>query len=192
MTIHAFGALCGVVCTWFYKPKEAKENPLDDGNYLSDLVSMTGTLFLFVYWPSFNGGLSNGSAQYRAIINTYLSITSSVIAAIIVSRILKGRKLEMDIILNASLSGGVVMGANAELIGMGYGAMLAGFVTGAISSVSFAHFGPFLRRKINLHDTCGVFSLHGIPGIIGGLLSAIMASRGDIVFGSNYRTYYFP
>lgn len=153
---------------------------------------MTGTLFLFVYWPSFNGGLSKGSSQYRAIINTYLSITSSVISAIIVSRIMKGRKLEMEIILNASLAGGVVMGCNAELIGKAYGAMLAGFVTGAVSSFSFAVVGPYLRNKINLHDTCGVLSLHGIPGFIGGIISAIMVSRGDIVFGSNYRTYFYP
>lgn len=192
MVIHVFGAFCGVVCSWFYKPKETRNNPLSNGNYLSDLVSMTGTLFLFVYWPSFNGGLSSGSVQYRAIINTYLSISSSVIAAIIVSRIMKGRKLDMEIILHASLAGGVVMGCNSELIGKAYGAMLAGFITGAVSSFSYAKVGPFLREKIHLHDTCGVLSLHGIPGFIAGILSAIMASRAELVFGSNANSYYYP
>ena len=37
---------------------------------------------------------------------------------------------------------------------------------------------------INLHDTCGVHNLHGMPGVIGGLVSAIVASRGQINFGS--------
>jgi len=193
MTIHTFGAYFGVISTWFFKPKEAIEdkNELGKSNYLSDLVSMTGTLFLFCYWPSFNGGGASGSQQMRSVINTYLSLSSSVIASIIVARITKGRKLEMEIILNASLAGGVVMGASADIIAMAYGAMLAGFIAGVVSSLGYAYLGPFLARKINLHDTCGVHNLHGMPGVIGGITSAIVISRGLTNFGSNYATYYF-
>ena len=194
MTIHAFGAYFGVITSWFYQPRQAIEDKkeLGGGNYLSDLVSMTGTLFLFVYWPSFNGGGASGSQQMRAVINTYLSLTSSVISSIIVSRLTKGRKLEMEIILNASLAGGVVMGANADIIASAYGAMLAGFIAGTVSSLGYAFIGPFLTRKINLHDTCGVHNLHGMPAIIGGLTSAMVIARGLLNFGpSNYNTYFF-
>jgi ammonium transporter Rh len=68
---------------------------------------MIGTLFLFCYWPSFNGALGNGANMQRSIINTYLSIVCSIVASILVSRLLKGGKLDMEIILNASLAGGV-------------------------------------------------------------------------------------
>lgn len=148
------------------------------GNYLSDLVSMIGTLFLFCFWPSFNGALGEGSSMHRAIINTYLSITSSVIASIIVARITHGGKVEMEIVLNASLAGGVAIGSAADIIVMPFGAMLTGFVSGAISSFGFAYLSEFLRHKINLHDTCGVLNLHGMPGLIGGFVSAIVAARG--------------
>ena len=127
----------------------------------------------------------------RSVINTYLSLTASVIASIIISRITKGRKLEMEIILNASLAGGVVMGANADIISKPYGAMLAGFVTGCVSSLGYAYLGPYLARKINLHDTCGVHNLHGMPGLLGGIISAIVISRGNTNFGANYNSYYF-
>ena len=128
----------------------------------------------------------------RASINTYLSLSASVIASIIIARITKGKKLEMEIILNASLAGGVVMGANADIIARPFGSMLAGFIAGAISSLGYAYIGPFLSRKINLHDTCGVHSLHGMPGVIGAIVSAIVASRGVENFGSNYDNQFPP
>jgi ammonium transporter Rh len=149
---------------------------------------MVGTLFLFVYWPSFNGGPGSGAKQMRAAINTYLSISSSVIASIIVARITKGKMLEMEIILNASLAGGVAMGSNADIIAKSYGAMLAGFLAGTISSFGYAYLGPYLASKIKLHDTCGVHNLHGMPGLMAGIVSAIVASRGLENFGSNYKS----
>ena len=138
---------------------------------------MLGTMFLFCFWPSFNGALGEGAAMHRAIINTYLAITSSVIGSIIVARMTHGGKLNMEIILNASLAGGVAVGSAADIIVMPFGAMLAGFVTGIISSLGFAYISAYLRKTIYLHDTCGVLNLHGIPGLIGGIVSAIVASR---------------
>lgn len=109
MTIHTFGAFFGVAVCLFYRGKEAiaDKKQLGIPNYLSDLVSMLGTLFLFCYWPSFNGALGNGANMQRAVINTYLSIICSVIGAIIVSVLTKKGRLEMEIVLNASLAGGV-------------------------------------------------------------------------------------
>jgi ammonium transporter Rh len=53
--------------------------------------------------------------------------------------------------------------------------MLVGFCTGALSALGFLFLSPYLKEKIGLHDTCGVHNLHGMPGIIGGLVSAITA-----------------
>lgn len=47
---------------------------------------MVGSIFLWIFWPSFNGGPGSGPAQQRAIINTYLSIGSSCIGAAYFSR----------------------------------------------------------------------------------------------------------
>ena len=43
---------------------------------------------------------------------------------------------------------------------------------------------PFLFDKLNLHDSCGVNNLHGIPGVLGGLFSVAMtAIANEEVYG---------
>lgn len=92
----------------------------------------------------------------------------------------------MEIVLNASLAGGVAIGSSCDIIVRPFGAMLVGFVSGVVSSLGFAFLSKFLQNKINLHDTCGVLNLHGIPGLIGGFVSAIVVSRGEGNFGDQY------
>ena len=160
------------------------------GNYLSDLVSMIGTLFLYAYWPSFNAALGSGTFIHRATINTYLAISCSCIASIVVSKLAHNGKLNMEIVLNASVSGGVAIGSAADLVTTPAGAMIAGFITGVISANGFVYLSPFVKKHLLLHDTCGVFNLHAIPGVIGALISAIVASRIGETFGDNIQGDY--
>lgn len=192
IVIHCFGAFFGLSVSLFYQVDEAIADKvgLNAGNYLSDLVSMVGTLFLFAYWPSFNGALGSGTTMHRAIINTYLSIACSVIASILVSKFVHGGKLNMEIVLNASLAGGVAVGSAADLIVSPFGSMVAGFITGSISAYGFAYISAFVKKHLKLHDTCGVLNLHGIPGVIGALISAILAYRAGDTFGSSLSTNY--
>ena len=51
---------------------DISESDKEGSSYNSDLFSMVGTVFLWVFWPSFNAGAAaEGDAQMRAIINTY-------------------------------------------------------------------------------------------------------------------------
>lgn len=192
MVIHTFGAFFGLSVALFYQAKDAIEDRsgLGVGNYLSDLVAMIGTLFLFAYWPSFNGALGSGGQIERAFINTYLSIACSVIASIIVAKFTHGGKLEMEIVLNASIAGGVAIGSAADIIILPFGSMVVGFITGIVSSFGFAYLSGFLRKTIQLHDTCGVLNLHGMPGIIGAIVAAIVGARGQDNFGENYPNFF--
>jgi len=179
IVIHTFGAFFGLSVCLFYQADDAIKDraQLNIGNYLSDLVSMIGTLFLYAYWPSFNAALGSGTYIQRATINTYLAIACSCTASIVVSKLVHHGKLNMEIVLNASVSGGVAIGSAADIIVSPCGAMIAGFITGCISACGFAFLSPFVKKHLVLHDTCGVFNLHAIPGVIGALISAIVASR---------------
>jgi ammonium transporter Rh len=54
MYIHLFGAICGLVISKIITKPEAFNHPSAKSNYISDLTSVIGTLFLWMYWPSFN------------------------------------------------------------------------------------------------------------------------------------------
>jgi ammonium transporter Rh len=64
ITIHMFGAYFGLAATYFFENKKAlkDEKGLNGGSYNSQLIAMVGTVFLFMYWPSFNGALAVGMA----------------------------------------------------------------------------------------------------------------------------------
>ena len=44
---------------------------------------------------------------------------------------------------------------------------------GVVSSLSFSYLQDKLREKYKIYDTAGVHNLHGIPGVLGGLISAV-------------------
>lgn len=53
---------------------------------------MIGTLFLWMFWPAFNGALCVSNAQERAIVNTLLSMCGSCVVAFIASHIFRREK----------------------------------------------------------------------------------------------------
>ena len=85
--------------------------------------------------------------------NTYLSIAASCIAAFAVSIWFAKGKFNMVHIQNATLAGGVAVGAVADQIVQPYGAMIIGTFAGILSTLGYQFLTPRLNRGI-LHDTC--------------------------------------
>jgi len=112
-----------------------------------------------------------------------MAISGSCITACGTSRVFR-QKLDMEVVLNATLAGGVAVGSASDLVVTGGTAMLIGSIAGIISAIGFLKIGPFLQEKIALHDTCGVHNLHGIPGVLAGVIGAISASLADDAFGN--------
>lgn len=58
---------------------------------------LPGTLFLWMFWPSFNSAITDhGDGQHRAAINTYLALASSVLTSVAISSMSQKKgKLDM-------------------------------------------------------------------------------------------------
>ena len=71
-------------------------------------------------------------------------------------------------------------------------AILTGMLAGLLSAVGFLKIGPYLKERINLSDTCGVHNLHGMPAILGCIISAISADVMNAkVTKHKFKFYYF-
>jgi ammonium transporter Rh len=175
MFIHTFGAYFGLFCSAIVSPAKAKHgHPNKITGYYSDVFSMIGTVFLWIYWPSFNSAPASSLNQARVIANTVASLIGSCVATFFVSRIVRhGGRFEMEDIQNATLAGGVAIGANADIyIGPG-GAICIGLIAGLIGTLGFRFLTPKLEQWIKLNDSCGINNLHGMPGVFGGIVSII-------------------
>uniref|UniRef100_A0A7N6FCL3 Ammonium transporter AmtB-like domain-containing protein n=1 Tax=Anabas testudineus TaxID=64144 RepID=A0A7N6FCL3_ANATE len=182
MVIHTFGGYYGLAISWIlYRPNLNKSKHLNGSVYHSDLFAMIGTLFLWLFWPSFNSAIANhGDGQHRAAINTYISLAASVVTAVAISSMTEKRgRLDMVHIQNATLAGGVAMGASAEFMISPYGSLIVGFFCGIISTFGFKFVSPFLEKHLKLQDTCGIHNLHAVPGMLGGFISAIVAAMAS-------------
>merc|ERR1711871_1275638 len=173
--IHLFGAYYGLAATKMLgKPKDP--SGAESSSVTSDVLSLIGTVFLWLYWPSFNSGGFTGSATDagRATANTIIGLIASCTFCFITSGLIGGRFNPADI-QNATLAGGVAVGAVARMdIGLGWASVI-GAAGGAISTLGYQYIQPFLQAKIGLHDTCGVHNLHGMPAVFGGIVSIVMA-----------------
>ncbi|XP_039994101.1 ammonium transporter Rh type C 2 [Xiphias gladius] len=179
MVIHAFGGYYGLAISWvLYRPNLNLSKRLNGSVYHSDVFAMIGTLFLWMFWPSFNSAITDhGDGQHRAAINTYIALASCVLTSVAISSMSQKKgKLDMVHIQNATLAGGVAMGTAAEFMITPYGSLIVGFCSGIISTFGYLFVSPFLEKYLKLQDTCGVHNLHAVPGMLGGFIGAIVAA----------------
>ncbi|XP_077647464.1 ammonium transporter Rh type B isoform X1 [Urocitellus parryii] len=178
MTIHTFGAYFGLFLSRVLYRRQLEKSKHRQGSiYHSDLFAMIGTIFLWIFWPSFNSApTALGDTQHRTALNTYYSLTASTLSTFALSALISGDgRLDMVHVQNAALAGGVVVGTSGEMMLTPFGALAAGFLAGTVSTLGYKFLTPVLESKLKIQDTCGVHNLHGMPGVLGALLGVLVA-----------------
>ncbi|KAK7071730.1 hypothetical protein SK128_020423 [Halocaridina rubra] len=177
MFVHAFGAYFGLAVSFMLYREDASESEKEGSSYHSDIFAMIGTLFLWLYWPSFNSGAAPGDDQHRGVINTYISLCACCVTSFALSSLLeKDKKFNMVHIQNSTLAGGVAIGTAADLMITPWGSFLVGVIAGVLSVVGYVYITPFLASKLRIHDTCGVHNLHGMPAVLAGIIGCIVSA----------------
>ncbi|GMF11422.1 unnamed protein product [Phytophthora lilii] len=194
MVIHAFGAFFGLALTIQLGVPTPEEQLHNTSTYNSDVFAMIGTLFLWMYWPSFNAAMlpNDDFQQDRAVLNTVLSIAASCASAFAATIVFShNKKFDMVHVQNATLAGGVAMGTSCGFAFNPAVAIAIGLLAGVTSVLGYRYTSPVLERSIHLSDSCGILNLHGMPSVIGGIAGAVItAVVPDSYYGGDPTSLY--
>ena len=200
VSIHFFGAIFGltVSCVLFCQDSEfikINNNPHITSNYHSNMIAILGTIFLWLYFPSFNTaiiqnqyhkyyytaeglGYITENLRYRGIINTYLSMMGSLLSSFIVSPMFYRGKMKMEHLLHASYAGGIVIGGCCTICSSHWAAIVIGFFGGSVS-ILFLWKIKALLHSVRFEDSIGVLAIFALPGAIGGIMTCIFLGNMD-------------
>jgi len=174
IVIHAYGALFGLAVAMSMTTRKELEKPIE-ADATSDRYSILGSMVLWVFWPSFCAALVPVEAIPHTVVNVFMALCGSTLITYVLSFAIRG-KINIADIANATLAGGVAIGATCDHASHPT-AILIGILAGAVSTVGFAVVQSKQQKLIKSVDTCGVTNLHGLPGIMGGF-SAIFVVNG--------------
>lgn len=188
--LHLFACYFGLGVTFvLYKPSLNDGHAKETTSYQSDLLSVMGTLFLWVFWPSFNSALAlKGDDQHRAILHTFIGLSASTLTAFALSAMLnKNGKFTMADVQNVTLAGGVTVGASVDMMISPAAAYVLGMLGCIACMLGYKYLSPFLARRLKIQDQCGIHNLHGLTGLISsaaGICAILMAT--EEVYGPSF------
>jgi ammonium transporter Rh len=190
--IHMFGAYFGLAASVALGMPSLEQTELhESSNRSSDVFSLIGTIFLWIFWPTFNGAGApmNSQMQQRIILNTIFALTASCVTTFVASRICFKKKFGPVDIQNATLAGGVMVGATCNYLLYPGGAIAIGMIAGCVSVVGYNV--VMLKVETFVHDSCGIHNLHGMPSVAGAIVSVVlaaMAKKSDYKIASDYES----
>ncbi|KFW07958.1 Ammonium transporter Rh type B-A, partial [Eurypyga helias] len=177
LTVHTFGAYFGLmVSRILYQPHMDRRKEQQDTGHRPDVFAAVGTICLWIFWPSFaSATTAYDSTEPWAVLNTYFSLAASTMATFVLSPVLHEEStLRMVQIQDATVAGVAVMGMAGEMLVTPFGALITGFLAGLVPPLGFRFLTPVLHSRLKTLDTCGVHNVHGLPGLLGALLGALL------------------
>ncbi|MEO8115653.1 MAG: ammonium transporter [Phenylobacterium sp.] len=170
LVVHATAGVSALVLAWRLGPRTGF--PKDLAPPHNPGMTMMGAGMLWVGWYGFNGGsalAANGDAA-AALLATHLSAA----AAGLVWALIEWRRFK-----RASMVGivtGVVAGLATVTPASGFVGPLGGVLLGAAGSFVCYQAVELVKQRLKIDDSLDVFGVHGVGGILGTLLVAVLAA----------------
>lgn len=179
--VHINAAVAGLIGAYLIKNRIGyNREPLKPFNLPYVYL---GAAILYIGWFGFNAGSSTHADEIAglAFINTVAATAAAVLAWSVAEWVLRGKPSCLGAV-SGVIAGLVGITPAAGFVGVG-GAMLIGLICGFAGVWGVSS----LKRILKVDDTCDVFGVHGVCGIVGCLLTGIFTSEslGGLGYSEN-------
>lgn len=139
----------------------------------SPALTVAGAGLLWVGWFGFNGGsalAANDDGAATAIIVTHLAASVAALVWLLLEKIKVGKATAVGFATGA-IAGLATITPAAGSVGP-FGAIILGVLAGLVCFYAV----HFVKGRLQIDDSLDVFAVHGVGGIIGSILLAVLAA----------------
>ena len=169
--VHINAGVAGLVCAWYLGRRTGYgREPFEPYNLG---LTMAGAGMLWVGWFGFNAGsavAADGRAGLAMAV-THLAAASGALAWMLGEWVVRGRPSLLG------LCSGLVAGLVAITPAAGFVTLRSAVVIGLVAGLACYWGATGLKRLLKADDSLDVFGVHGIGGIVGSLLTGVLASK---------------
>ncbi|KAA8726194.1 ammonium transporter, Amt family [Ewingella americana] len=132
----------------------------------------TGASILYVGWFGFNAGSASAASSIAALafLNTVMATAGAILSWTLVEWMVRGKPSLLGA-SSGAIAGLVAITPACGTVGVG-GALIIGLVGGVAGLWGVVT----LKHWLNVDDTCDVFGVHGVCGIVGCILTGVFSS----------------
>jgi Amt family ammonium transporter len=150
-------------------------------------LAALGVFILWLGWFGFNPGsqlAASGEVNRIAISHVFLTTNLAAAAGGAATMFLtwiKYGKPSLSLMLNGVLAGLVGITAGCDMVSP-WGAVIIGFVCGIVLVFAI----EFIDHKLHIDDPVGASSVHGVCGILGTVMTGLLATDGGLFYGGGW------
>ncbi|MCI3134494.1 ammonium transporter [Phenylobacterium aquaticum] len=170
LVVHATAGVSALVIAWAVGPRDGYPHHVSPPH--NPGMTMIGAGMLWVGWYGFNAGsalAANGDAG-SALIATHLSAATAGLTWALIEQRRFGRASMVGLVT------GVVAGLATVTPASGFVGPLGGVALGAAGSLICYQAVELVKHKVRIDDSLDVFAVHGVGGILGTLVVAVLAA----------------
>ena len=168
--VHITTGISALVCALVIGPRRGyAHEPMKPHSLV---LSFIGACLLWVGWFGFNAGsaLAASSLAASAFVTTHLGAAAGAVAWLVAEKWHAGRPSALGAI------SGAVAGLATVTQGAGFVTPFAGAIFGVAGGLICFYMVVVVKQKLGYDDSLDAFGVHGIGGILGALLTGVLAN----------------
>ena len=191
--VHSVGGVLALIGAIALGPRIGKYAPDGKSRAIPGhnlTMAALGVFILWMGWFGFNPGsqlAASGEVNRIAISHVFLTTNLAAAAGGVATMFLtwiKYGKPSLSLTLNGVLAGLVGITAGCDLVSP-LGAVIIGLVCGIVLVFAI----EFIDRTLHIDDPVGASSVHGVCGILGTLMTGLLATDGGVFYGGGWHFF---